>query len=166
MSADDPPDVVEEAPGPRLANLVSWDGEVEAFTPLLRAIADDPPPDDRTPRPTREEWKAADEVALARAHPTFTARRVREWLRIGCDVWSNLAAMDLLAGPREGVSFEARDGWEREQAVIFPVRRGDRRVLQIVLVASASKYSVDYDTAFAISEDWLAGAYGPTIVVD
>ncbi len=94
VPADDPPDAAYEAPGPRLASLVSWDGDLEAFTPPLRAIGDDPPSDERTPRPTPEEWKAADEVALARAHQSCTARRVREWLRIGCEVLSSLAAMD------------------------------------------------------------------------
>jgi hypothetical protein len=161
---DDPPDADEATTGPSFSSLVSWAGDVEAFTPPLAALADDPPTDERSPRPTAEEWKHADEVALSREHALCKARRVREWLRIACKPWGSLAAIDLLAGPSEGVAFDARESGE--QAVIFPVRRGDRRVLQIVHVASSSRYSVDYDTAFAISEDWLADAKGPTVVVD
>ena len=161
---DDLPDADDESSGPRFSSLVSWAGDVAAFTPPLVAIADDPPSEERTPRPTAQEWKDADEVALARADPGCKALRVHEWLRIACRPWGSLAAIDLLAGPSEGVAFDARE--RGEQAVIFPVRRGDRRVLQIVHVASSSRYSVDYDTAFAISEDWLADAKGPTVVVD
>jgi hypothetical protein len=129
-----------------------------------RTLEDDPPSDERTPRPTATEWRVAASVQLSRLEPRCKAQRVREWLRITCPA-RRLAAMELLAGPREGVSFDYHVNGH-EQSLELPLRRGDRRVLQIVEVASWSKYTVDYDTAFAISEEWLAGAEAPTVVVD
>jgi len=134
-----------------------------AEPPRLRTLADDPPTDARTPKPTAAEWKTAPAVALSRQNADCKAQREREWLRITCPVHA-LAAMDLLAGPSEGVSFE-RAVKGPDQALVLPLRRGDRRVLQMVSV-SWSKYSMDYDTVYAISEDWLEGAAGPTVGVD
>jgi hypothetical protein len=166
------PSVLAEEGGRSVMPEVLVPGEASLPPPLatiaepapVKTLEDDPPSAERTPRPTALEWKGAPAVALSRQPRNCRAQRAREWLRITCRV-RTLAAMDLLAGEREGVAFDFHDTGE-EQGVTLPLRRGDRRVLQIVEVASWSKYTVDYDAAFSITEDWLDGAAAPTVVVD
>jgi hypothetical protein len=158
-------------PAPSAEEVAAPPGEVTPPPPAAAVAAprrahtleDDPPTDERTPAPTAAEWKTAPGVTLAREPPDCRAQRVREWLRISCTT-SLVVAMDLLAGPREGVSFDHHPKGP-EQAVVLPLRRGDRRVLQIV-TGSWSKYTVEYDTAVSITEDWLDGAAAPTVVVN
>jgi hypothetical protein len=167
LDAPGAPDPDEPAPGPRFAAFVSKAGDPDPFAPPPPAsLADDPPADEATPRPTAAEWREAQAVAPARSARGCKAQRVREWLRVACPVSGELAAMDLLAGPREGVAFEPRTKRGSAQGVIFPLRRGDRRVFEVVHVEGFSRYTTEYDVAFTVSEDWLADAKGPTVVVD
>lgn len=123
-------------------------------------------PTEKSTQPLWKEWAHAAEFDLPRAPRACRAFRVREWVRIKCDLpRDEFVSTSLIAGNREGVSFghnEFGQGYD----VVFPVRSGDRRVFQIVRVASWSKYSVDHDVAFAISEAWPAGDRAPEITVD
>jgi hypothetical protein len=138
--------------------------------PRLTAAAlpsfDAEPPAGKSAPPLWKEWRGATEIGIASGSPACRVTHVREWVRVKCDLGQEtLAEMALIAGSREGVSFghnEFGPGYD----VVFPVRRGDRRVFQIVKVASWSKYSVEYDAAFAITEAWLPGAASPVITVD
>ena len=93
------------------------------------------------------------------------ARRVREWMRVRCLLKipvQNLAHVTLITGSREGVELSA----EREVAeIIVPVRRGDRRILEVDRLVEAWKSWVLYDGTVIVSEAWLPGAPAPEIVI-
>ena len=101
-------------------------GELIALTP-------DGPATEKSKAPTYAEWSSAGKVQLTRTGPAAArcnAYRVREWLKIRC---AGLAphAMALLGGSAGEVAFwidrDERKGAEMQ----FPLRRGDRRVLQV-----------------------------------
>jgi len=80
----------------------------------------------------------------------------------------------VVAGSEEGVRMvdfkakagghEAVDGVE----IMFPVRKGDRRLIAIdeALMVGFKSYAIEENTVIMISELWLTGDRGPTIVVD
>lgn len=152
-------------------------GPVDAGPPLP-SFAEEPFPEKSTPFPKSDEWASAAPVAIDRAHPAArfaahaadkspcTARRIREWVRIHCTTMNGGAL--LLGGNRDGLSIrfdKANGGTE----VIIPVRRGDRRVIEMldsetltfkVFSAERAKFG------FVISEQWPAGDERPTIVAN
>jgi hypothetical protein len=151
-------------------------GVVDAGPPLP-SFADEPFPEKSTSFPKPEEWATAAPVAIDRARPVSlfaahagdaspcTARRIREWVRVHC-VTMNGGAV-LLGGKSGGLSirFDKAGGTE----VIIPVRRGDRRAIEVLdsetltfkaLSAERAKYG------FTISEQWPPGDERPTIVAE
>lgn len=99
----------------------------------LIPLAPDPPATEKSKAPTFAEWSSAGKVELTRTGPAAarcSAYRVREWLKIRC---AGLAphALALLGGSAGEVAFwidrDERKGAEMQ----FPLRRGDRRVLQV-----------------------------------
>ncbi len=78
----------------------------------------------------------------------------------------------VLAGSEEGVQmvdFRIADQKDVDAAhVIVPVRRGDRRLLALDGWKNGGwkAFYILEDTEVAISESWLPGERGPTIVVD
>lgn len=101
-----------------------------------------PPPAEKSKVPTVAEWAKSEEVDLASAAGECTTSRVREWFRVRCTVIHAYNAQ-LLAGNREVYySFTQStacypgsygdDGYcEDRVETIFPLRRGDRRVIEI-----------------------------------
>jgi mono/diheme cytochrome c family protein len=147
-------------------------------------FASDPPADVATPEPSRQEWDAASETPLAHLPDHCRAWRVREWARIQCIsttyTWSRtgeripdrIFRVALVAGdPREvTLRVENRTDYEAEGVAIFPVRRGDRRFIEIdrrvVTGFQCWKYAEWMQAAtFMISESWLPGRASPEIVV-
>jgi hypothetical protein len=138
--------------------------------PPLPAFDAQPFPDEKTPRPTLDEWKPAQPVALTT--PLLSrcnAYRVREWVKIDCGGFGT-SSIALLGGEREGVALFLRplppnnsvpEGGE----VMFPVRRGDRRVLEWSTFGDAYDGPGTPEVAFMISESWAPADAGPTIVV-
>jgi hypothetical protein len=122
----------------------------------------------RSDPPAHAEWEHAPEVSLARAPAGCVAARLREWTTIHCNVCGDMGA-SLVAGPREGVSF-AHEPFGCAVEITFPVRRGDRRVLEMMKGVSSpfsfSAYSFESDAAFVISEAWLPADPEPLIVID
>jgi hypothetical protein len=100
---------------------------------------------------------------------TCTLQHVREWNRITCDA-SN-ATVTLVTGTRDGVSLWAT----RDTAqILFPVRRGDRRVIELLphskLVTFEGPYGPNQSEQpgggpVVLSETWLEGEDAPTLVV-
>jgi hypothetical protein len=81
---------------------------------------------------------------------------VREWLRLEC-TGNHLA---FAGGTRAGLSISANPTLEVTPTIVFPLRRGDRRVIQL---GEGWKWL----TPFAVlSEQWLEGDPQPTVVVD
>jgi hypothetical protein len=126
--------------------------------------------DEKTERPTAAEWKPLKPVALTDPLPfDCNAYRLREWIKIRCSGLQS-ASIALLGGGREGVLVgvdpAAPDsfGVPRGGEVVFPVRRGDRRVFEW------STFGEAYDgigfpiLAFLISESWAPDEPGPRIL--
>lgn len=153
-------------------------GLVEDAGPPLPSFAAEPFPEKPTALPSAEEWQGAPAVAIDRAHPPslFAAhatartgcrvRRVREWLRIHCTAMTGGAV--LLGGNQAGLSirFDKVDGGTE---VIVPVRRGDRRVIEMLGSQTLARQVLSVERAtfgFVISEQWPAGDDRPTIVAE
>jgi DNA-binding beta-propeller fold protein YncE len=123
-----------------------------------------PPPAERSLAPTWPEWNNAPAVPLTRTRKGCALYQVREWFRVHCAV-GQLGQMILSTGPREGVAFA--DGRFGEGGdLIFPARRGDRRVFEIDELAQRHKYSVSWGPAAVVTETWLPEDDAPTITLD
>lgn len=152
-------------------------GAVDAGPPLP-SFADEPFPEKSTPFPKPAEWASATPVAIDRARPVTlfathaaskspcSARRIREWVRVHCATMNGGAL--LLGGNRDGLSIrfdKAGGGTE----VIIPVRRGDRRVIEMLDTETLSFKAFTSERAkfgFVISEQWPAGDERPAIVAE
>src|SRR6185295_18782990 len=104
-----------------------------------------PVPEEKSKPPTPAEWNAAKDMKIV--PPTrlsCTARRVREWMQIRCQV-RDTVAIEVVTGLPRDVYFSIRSGAGECSSddsygtttcadideVVFAIRRGDRRVLQI-----------------------------------
>ncbi|WP_437873370.1 hypothetical protein [Sorangium sp. So ce363] len=129
-----------------------------------------PFPPEPSKQPTAAEWKAAPRVRLSRAGPAAAgcrAYRAREWLRIRCPELT-VSAISLLGGKSEGVAFwidPPRGGSElpRGGEVMFPIRRGDRRVIQILTFGPGYDGPFTLLPAIVIQEQWLEDEPAPTV---
>ncbi|WP_437718941.1 hypothetical protein WMF45_22565 [Sorangium sp. So ce448] len=129
-----------------------------------------PFPPEPSRQPTAAEWKAAPRVRLSRAGPAAAgcrAYRAREWLRIRCPELT-VSAISLLGGKTEGVAFwidPPRGGSElpRGGEVMFPIRRGDRRVIQILTFGPGYDGPFTLLPAIVIQEQWLEDEPAPTV---
>jgi hypothetical protein len=151
----------------------------DAAAPMAARRPPPPPPNVRTldipeetksPLPKVPEW--VDTVrrdVVVRPEYTCTLQHVREWNRITCDA-SN-ATVTLVAGTRDGCSLWAN----RDSAqMLFPVRRGDRRVIEMLphmkLVSFDGPYGGGQSEQpgggpVVFTETWLEGEDAPTLVV-
>ncbi len=140
----------------------------------LRSLEKQPPPQEKSERPSAPEWQGGERVALTGGLPTpCEARLVREWLQIHCK--ASGASVAVVSGSREDVKatlipFALRDGTHEQvvgaSIVELPIRRGDRRILQ----ASATSFS-DYGGGvwptklFMLSVLWLEDEPAPWVRV-
>ncbi|WP_437504929.1 hypothetical protein [Sorangium sp. So ce1099] len=146
-------------------------GEGEAAS-KVRVLENAPPVPEGGPRPQAAEWDAAEPVRLARdkGGDACKARILREWLRIDCTAPS-LAVVRTL-GASAGEEWLWLDHKNSEQdplglatgvSVVFPVRPGDRRVIEILSGIGGYRGEIGLATAFVISEQWLNGDTGPIV---
>ena len=133
-------------------------------------------PDEKTAVPKAEEWKNAEPLALARPHPLCHAERLREWVRVSCkspgefDIYWGAR---IVGGSHKDVSIADRPSDPKEKLgpgcdVMFPVRRGDRRLIELALFVPCQEwrcYTVEEDVGLMISELWLDDEAAPTITV-
>jgi hypothetical protein len=128
-----------------------------------------PFPEEKTPAPTRDEWKAAPRVGLTDQNtPLCHAYRVREWMKIDCTFLTSGIAE--LGGSRDGVllylKLHDKDATIPEGGeIIFPVRRGDRRVFEWSTFGDTYEGVGSPEVALVFSESWTADELGPTIIV-
>jgi hypothetical protein len=126
--------------------------------------------------PTSKEWMAA--KPLHTTHPHCRARVIREWVTIHCTTddlspRSPIGAIRVLAGDATEVQQWIFAGQHVEgtaflpmtAAVIFPVRRGDRRLLEIAFVAQGAHQRFDRYDAYTVSAAWLEGMKTPDVTV-
>ena len=163
--------VAEEAPAPAPAE------------PSAPSLAEWSPPEAASDKPTPEEWEKAAPLELLRPHLFCTASAVREWLRISCrDPAAIFKGLRVVGGSEKDVSIVDYKGKRKDKDpetgkeidktfdglhVVFPVRRGDRRVMSLATWASCGWkcWYVREDTFVTISELWLPGEQRPTIVL-
>ncbi|WP_437730603.1 hypothetical protein [Sorangium sp. So ce1335] len=141
-----------------------------AAAPRGRVLEAAPPAPEKTPRPAAAEWDAAEPVELARdgSGAACKARMRREWLRIDCAAPS-LAVVRTL-GASAGEAWFRLDHRPNEElasgvSVVFPVRLGDRRVIEILSGSFEYRGEMGMTTRFVISEQWLDGDAGPVVSV-
>jgi hypothetical protein len=166
--ADSPPD----AGAPKKVVIPPWPEEK-----TLPALDAEPFPEDKSKAPSLDEWQSAPEVAWTRASHSFasfcTLKRLREWIKVRCD--KQTAGMRVIAGGAEGVSMPLaipipadRDPQGlltagRFGEIIFPLRRGERRVFQWFFLNAGED---DYNGGFfwsvgaeaLVEATWLEGA--------
>jgi hypothetical protein len=126
--------------------------------PLAREV----PTIERSKAPTAAEWATARIVKPRIRTPRATActtRRLREWIRVRCQ--TPTFAISLLGGSNEGLSFWIGGEAEgRFGEVQLPLRRGDRRVVQ--LWANESGVTTP---SLVLQELWPEGDAAPTVTV-
>lgn len=127
----------------------------------------DPPGAEKSPPPTAKEWVDASSVKLTRTSPGASgcsARRVREWLRVRCPV--NTFAISLLGGSNEGLAFWIGPESEgRFGEVQFPLRRGDRRVVQFWGTKTDPAGVGELAPTLVLQEQWIEGEAAPMVSV-
>ncbi|WP_437970089.1 hypothetical protein WMF04_12660 [Sorangium sp. So ce260] len=159
------------AVGPRAeTGAVLPDGGEGTAAPRGRALEEAPPGPERTPRPAAAEWDAAEPVQLARdrSGAPCKARMRREWLRIDCTAHSLAVVRTLGASAgEEWFWLDQKQGEELASgvSVVFPVRVGDRRVIEILTGMWAYRGQLGISTSFVISEQWIDGDAGPLVSV-
>ena len=115
-----------------LVSLQSAGVDAEALPKRFDA---EPFEDKKTPAPTVKEWANAPPVLMTSGLASgCKAFRIREWIKIHCADLITLQ-LTLLGGEPEGVSFyippaPQDETWTRRGEIIFPVRRGDRRMFE------------------------------------
>jgi len=131
------------------------------------SFASDVPSAERSTAPSAAEWRDAKPVKLTRRGPraaSCEAKRVREWLRVRCQ--TKTFAISLLGGANEGLSFWI--GGEAEGQfgeVQLPLRRGDRRVVQLWATESDSTGTSVVEPSLTLQELWADGDAAPTVTV-
>ncbi|MFT3772648.1 MAG: hypothetical protein QM820_45230 [Minicystis sp.] len=152
----------ESAAGP--TSLAGPDGG-----PPLERFDVQPFADEQTPLPDGAAWKPVGPVSLTDPLPSSCrAYRLREWVKIHCASFST-SAIAQLGGSREGVAMflvPSRFGGVPEGGeLIFPVRRGNRRVFEWSTFGDSYEGPGSPEVAFMISESWLPGEAAPTIIM-
>jgi hypothetical protein len=147
--------------------------DADAAPAPLPSWSADPFPEKRSPMPKKAEWEAAPLVAIDRATPETLfrlregdrngceARRLLEWVQIHCEA---RGGMTLLGGNADGISLG------RDSNAVFPVRRGDRRVIEFLNASEGvNAHTTEVISrlvlpGFLVSEQWTAGDERPTLV--
>lgn len=142
----------------------------EAATPAAKWV----PPQEESKRPSEADWAKAEPLALERSHRMCKAARIREWVRVQCKrsgrTGEPYLGLRVVGGSHEDVRVadpaEGEKG-KRDIAVVFPVHRGDRRVIEIVGTQELGwkSFTVYEELELVVSETWLDGDPAPSITV-
>lgn len=124
--------------------------------------------DNKTPK--MADWQTATRVRMTRRGPraeNCRAWRTRAWMKVHCD--TRTTAVSLLGGVFKGVSMWMREppaGAPAPEAseVIFPIRPGDRRIVELFSFGETYGGSM-VSPGLVLQEYWLEGASAPTIVM-
>lgn len=150
--------------------FVSQPLSVATAEPVLPSIEKATIAPEKSPRPKPAEWATATRQALSRTSATGAAceaHLLREWLRIRCPK-GPLAAISLLGGERNDLLFWIVPpldgaGVPGGGEAIFPLRKGEARVLQFWTFGEGYDGPLTVLPLFVVQEDWLDGAAGPTV---
>jgi hypothetical protein len=168
--AADPPQGTADAPAPSPPPAPS----AAPPEPPPPSIGDWIPTEETSAKPNPEEWEKAAPLSLLRPHARCTASAVREWIRIACrDTTDDFKGVRVVGGSSKDVHIsDYKVTVEKNESingvnVMFPVRKGDRRLMTIVRWESGGwkSFYIREDTTITISELWLSGDRAPTIVL-
>ena len=136
-----------------------------------------------SPKPRPEDWGGAQPIEISRAHRGCKAFRIREYVRITCRhaeregdqgfVGPYIYGARVVGGSEQGVEV-VKPVWEPQRPfgkhgvdIVIPVHPGDRRAIAIANATPVWKSSSPTEgVGGVISETWLPGAPGPTIVIE
>lgn len=144
----------------------------------IKYFALEPPKEEKTPPPKAKEWAEAPETKLVRGSSNCRVFRVREWIKINCTTVFGARA-DVVAGNGNDVYFSLREGIDCSEGtdgeslcstvtdMVFPLRRGDRRAIQIsaVIGGYGGPGLFRYRASVFISETWLEDDPGPIVTI-
>lgn len=167
------------APAPADSAANSGDGgapdaEADADArPSYPAFDEKPFLEEKTPRPSKDDWKKAEQVELnegsLKTGGICTYQRINEWLRIRCG--TTTGKVTLMCGNGEDV-FMTLDQIPQEWGIfpegaemVFAVRKGDRRLFEWQSIEFGYKGANSATSFLVISEMWLPGEEKPTIIV-
>lgn len=157
----------------------SASGSGSARAALPPRISENPPGEEKSKTPTVAEWKKSERVTLDGQLATdCEVRRVREWVRITCQ--DPAASVSLIGGPYEGFA-AALSPWKHEPIMgdndmqigvslkggysfQFPVRRGERRVYEVMIAEFAGYQGVLPSLDYYAIVAWPEGEE-PTILI-
>lgn len=141
-------------------------------------LADEVFPEEKSPKPTIDEWKAAPRLrptSMPRDIKNCDFKHVREWVRVHCE--RKTAVVRFLAGPSEGVAVYVARGPKVAQTaaefesigrlgeIVFPARRGDRRLFEWIDLGFDDWGGFGMNSAFFVEETFSPGATHPDVVV-
>ncbi len=118
-------------------------------------------PDTSTDAPSSQEWHGAEAALPTRSvgvrASNCRVRRVREWASIRC-FGMPTSAITQLGGMQKGVSFHldppGEDRLPREGVLVFPLRRGDRRVFSFWTLGDGYDGPLTVIPAVVVQADW------------
>jgi len=149
--------VPASVPASAVAVALGAAGSLEGDVPAAR----------RSKAPSAAEWLTARPVKLTRQSPkaaSCATTRVREWIRVRCA--SKTFAISLLGGSTDGLSFWIGTEAEgRFAEVQLPLRRGDRRVVQIWATRDEPSGGSVVEPSLVLQELWVEGDAAPTVTV-
>lgn len=141
--------------------------------PPLPSFAEGLPAED-SPKPTADEWRGATEVRATRMGPRAKGchvYRVREWVRVSCPDLVT-ATISVLGGTATGYAFWIDPSKEGRDAKLpaggeiqFPVRRGDRRVVQVLTFGPGYEGPFTQLPALVVQEHWLDDEAEPIMTI-
>lgn len=149
------------------------DADAAVPGPPLPLWSEEAFPEKRTPVPKKADWASAPQVAIDRALPESLfrsregqlsdceARRLREWIQIDC---RSIGSAILIGGNIDGVSLMG------DSDAIFPMRRGERRVIELLETSetvdlhSLEVIAREVSPKVMISAQWIAGDARPTLI--
>ena len=131
-------------------------------------------PTEDSKKPTTEEWRTAAEVRVTRAGPRAAGchvYRVREWLRVSCPDLVT-ASISVLGGTPTGYAFwidPAKEGAGGKLPAggeaLFPLKKGDRRVVQMLTFGPGYEGPLTQLPALVIQAHWLDDAPTPVLTL-
>jgi hypothetical protein len=115
--------------------------------------------------PARRAWAGAE--FIARNDRNCRVRRIDAWVRIDCPSKHELV---MIAGSQQRLQ-----RWSGPPpytfgggapTLVFPLRAGDRRVVQLVALGEPGRWGFQSFSAGVLSAHWLEGDPAPTIILD
>ncbi len=155
------PWVVSAASNPKLENQQPTPPDAGVLSNRIPTAAPLTWPDTSSDAPSSQEWHGAEAALPTRSvgvrADNCRVRRVREWASIRCFEMPT-SAITQLGGTQKGVSFHldppGEDRLPREGVLVFPLRRGDRRVFSFWTLGNGYDGPLTVIPAVVVQADW------------